>query len=173
MKQEIRKCLIKCKLCNKHNLPTSKVGLKVDTIMTLEPNDKICLDAWGPLPYNKGKYKYFMVVIDHFSKIALAIPIIAVNGQTVCEFMITNICHLGPYRSVLLDTGRFFSGNAFGDFLRSLGVKRHVRTGSHPEANRCCGRFVQTLQQSLANLAANGRNWNYMVEETIRGYNRS
>jgi hypothetical protein len=55
MRQEIWKYLIKCKVCNKHNMPTSKVRHKEDPIMTLEPNDMICLDAWGPLPYTEGK----------------------------------------------------------------------------------------------------------------------
>jgi Integrase zinc binding domain len=173
MRQEIWKCLTNCEIRNKHNIPKSKVGQKMDPIMTLEPNDMICLDAWGPLPYTVDKYRYCMISIDHFSKIAIAIQIVAVNGQTMCEFMITVIGHLGPYRPVLLDAGRYFAGNAFGDFLNTLGVERHITTGSHTEANGCCEPFVWTFQQSLAKLGADGKNWNTKVEETIRGYNGS
>jgi transposase InsO family protein len=142
MRQEIWKCLIKWEVCNKHNIPTSKVGQKMDPVMTLEPNNMRCLDAWGPLPYTVHRYRYCMISIDLFSKIAIAIPIVAVNGKTMCEFMITIIGHLGPYRRVLVDAGQYFAGNAFGDVLNTLGVEGHVTTGSHPEANGCCERFL-------------------------------
>jgi Integrase zinc binding domain len=45
MRQEIWKCLIKCKVCNKHNIPASKVRQKMDPIITIEPNNMICLDV--------------------------------------------------------------------------------------------------------------------------------
>jgi hypothetical protein len=77
-----------------------------------------------------NKYRYCIIAIDNFCKIAIAIPIVAVNGKTMCDFMITIIGHLGPYRRVLVDAGRYFAGNAFGDFLITLGIERHVTTGS-------------------------------------------
>jgi hypothetical protein len=107
-----------------------------------------------------------MVAIDHFSMIAIAIPKKAVNGQAMCKFMITIVGHLGPYRRLVVDVRQYFAGNAFGHFLNTRGVKRHETAGSHPEANKCCERFVRTFLQSLAKLGANSIYWNYEAEET-------
>jgi hypothetical protein len=87
--------------------------------MTIEPNEMICLDAWGPLPYTVDIYRYLMVAIDHFQKIAIALPIVAKIRQTMCKFMITFISHLGPYTHLLVDAERYFACNPFGDFLNT------------------------------------------------------
>jgi hypothetical protein len=85
---------------------------------------------------------HYMIAIDFFSKLAISIPIVAVNGQTMWEFMITIICRLGSCIRVLVDVGQYFAGNAFGHFLNTLGIEKHLTTGSHSGANRCCECFV-------------------------------
>jgi hypothetical protein len=112
-----------------------------------------------------------MVAIENFSKIAIAVKMIAVDRRTMCEFMITIKGHLGLYGHILGEAGPFSAGSAFGDLLNTLGVKRHVTTGSHLEANRCCEHFVPTFEQSLAKQGANGKNLSNKREETKRVYN--
>jgi hypothetical protein len=114
-----------------------------------------------------------MVAKDYFSKIPIAILMIAVNRLTMWPFMIRIIGHMGPYKGVLVDPGRFIARNAFGDFLNMLEVERQATTGYHTEANGFCGCIVLTFQQSLAKRGANGKNWFFKVKRNIKGYNRS
>jgi hypothetical protein len=74
------------------------VGQEVDPIITIEPNNMICLDVLGPLPYTEGKKRYCIVAVDHLVKISILIPIILVNRQTIYEFLITIVGHLGLNR---------------------------------------------------------------------------
>jgi hypothetical protein len=76
--------------------------------MMLVSNDMICLEAWGPLSYTEGKYRYCMAAIDQFIKIAIPIPIKAVNRQIMQHFMITIVGHLAFYILVLVHPGQKF-----------------------------------------------------------------
>jgi hypothetical protein len=48
-----------------------------------------------------------------------------VNGQDMCNFVETISTVIGPYKKLLVDAGRHFAGNVFGDYL---GQKRNRKT---------------------------------------------
>jgi hypothetical protein len=73
-----------------------------------------------------------MGAIDYFKKIKIEIQIKLVNGQAMCKFMITALGPLGLYRHVLVDPSQYFASNSFARFWDTLGIKRHVKTGSYP-----------------------------------------
>jgi hypothetical protein len=150
MRQEKWKTLIGCEEFKKYNIPTTRVRQMIDPIITYASNEFLCMDAWGPLAYTEKGNRYCIVGIDHFTKIAVALAVKEVNGQAMCNFVETISTVIGPYKKLLVDAGRYFAGNVFGDYLARRGIERHIVKAVHPEANGCCERFIRAFQQSLA-----------------------
>jgi hypothetical protein len=59
-----------------------------------------------------------------------------------------------PYKTILVNAGRYFPENRFGDYLGKREIGQHVIKPIHPEAKRCCKRIIPTLKQSLVKLEA-------------------
>jgi hypothetical protein len=173
MRHELWKTLIGCEECKKYNILTTRVGHKIDPLITYASNELLCMDAWGPVAYTEKGNRYCIVGIDHFTKIAVALAVKEVNGQAMCNFVETISTVIGPYKKLLVDAERYFAGNVFGDYLPRRGIERHVVKAVHPEANGCCERFIRTFQQSLVKLGARENNWDLFVDAAISGYNYS
>jgi hypothetical protein len=117
------------------------------------------------------------VAIDHFSKVASALAIKEINTETAVYFIELIISKLGNYSKILVDSSLFFTSHKMKEWATSKGIKLHIVKPSHPEGNRCCQRFVrtlqQTLQQTLVKKGANRSNWHTKITSAIQGYNNS
>jgi hypothetical protein len=117
-------------------------------------NELLCMDAWGSVAYMEKGNRNSIVGIDYFTKISVALAVKGMNSQATCNFVETISMVIEPYKKLLVNAGRYFAGNVFGDYLAKRGIGRHVVKAVHLEANGCCERFIRTLQQSLVKLWA-------------------
>jgi transposase InsO family protein len=109
------------------------------------------------------------VGIDHFSKAATAMPVVAMNAEIAIHFIEMAEAMLGNYKKILTDNGPYFTSNIFKRWCENKGVELHIATPAHPKANGCCERFIRTFQQSLVKMGANAINWHTQISPVING----
>jgi hypothetical protein len=47
----------------------------------------LCIDNWGLLEISSKNYQHCLVGIDHFSKAATAMPVVAINAEIGIHFI--------------------------------------------------------------------------------------
>jgi transposase InsO family protein len=78
------------------------------------------------------------VGIDHFSKAATAMQVVAMNAEIAIHFIQMAEAILGNYKIILTDSGPYFRSNILKRWCENKGVELHIATPAHPEANGCC-----------------------------------
>ena len=94
------------------------------------------IDIVNPLPQGKGQVKFLLVTIDYFTKWVEAEALSTITEAKIQSFVWKNIiCRFGIPLMIILDNGRQFNSQAFGDFCSGLGIKNQFSSPGHPQAN--------------------------------------
>ena len=122
-------------------------------MITLPPAKRrfgnIHLDLVGPLPVSEG-YRYLLTFIDRFTRWPVAVPLQDITSQTVCRAFLRSWLPLyGVPDEITSDRGAQFSSGAWRDLMKSLGIKFHMTTAYHPQANGLVERWHRQLKASL------------------------
>ncbi|XP_022859985.1 uncharacterized protein LOC111380604 [Olea europaea var. sylvestris] len=109
---------------------------ELNVISNLWPFSKWDVDLIGPLPKGRGGANFSIVAIDYFTKwieAELLAKIIEVNTS---KFFWKNIiCRFRILHSIVSDNGRQFDNKKVRNLCAELGIKKHLSTPRHPQAN--------------------------------------
>ena len=101
------------------------------------------------MPLSNG-FKYLLTVVDHFSRWPAAIPIRDATTDAVMEaFAHGWIANFGIPASITTDRGAQFSSAVWTQLMTTWGIKTHMTTPYHPEANGMVERLHRRLKESL------------------------
>ena len=106
------------------------------------------------LPRSNG-FKYLLTAVDRFTRWPIAIPLVDISAQSVCEaFTYGWIAHFGVPATITTDRGSQFSSSTFQQLTKTWGVKVLMTTPYHPEANGLVERLHRRLKESLIALGS-------------------
>jgi hypothetical protein len=88
LKSEIIEMVKTCDMCQKIKRDQSKKLAEMLLILPTEPNQMITTDIGGPLKETKRGNKYFIVVIDHFTKFIQIHPLKRIQAEDVAQILI-------------------------------------------------------------------------------------
>ena len=138
---EIEKMTSQCPLCCKCIAQFHRPE-KVPLIKATQPFERINIDFKGSLPTNNGN-KYFLVVVDEYSRFPFVFPCPDVSTNTVVKCLTSLFSFVGMPAYVHLDRGASFMSRELREFLSSKGVASSRTTSYNPERNgqaeRCNG----------------------------------
>lgn len=118
---------------------------------TSRPLELVCMDYLSLEPDGKGT-KNILVITDHFTKYALAIPSADQKARTVAKALWNDFfIHYGIAERLHSDQGRDFESAVIKDLCLLLGIKKTRTTPYHPSGNPV-ERFNRTLLQMLGTL---------------------
>ena len=101
------------------------------------------------LPRSNG-FKYLLTAVDRFTRWPIAIPLVDISAQSVCEaFTYGWIAHFGVPATITTDRGSQFSSATFQQLTKVWGVKVLMTTPYHPEANGLVERLHRRLKEAL------------------------
>ena len=85
----------------------------------------VAIDIVGPLPVQRGGYRYVLTMMDHSTRWMEAVPLTNISAST-CVRALENqwILRYGPPASLLSDRGTQFASNIMKELLQ-----RHKITG--------------------------------------------
>ena len=91
------------------------------------------MDICGAYPLTPRKNKYFLTLIDHFTKYSEAIPIQDMPAETCARAYATHVIARHGTGSILVtDEGRFFTSVFFKETCKILGIKQVNASAYHP-----------------------------------------
>lgn len=115
------------------------------------------MDIVGPLPPAKGNLKYWLTIVDRFSRYPTAIPLRAATTKAILAAFVDKwVAHFGLPMIVTTDQGSAFMSGLFRNFLQDHGIKWQPTTAYHPQANGLVERFHRRLKEAVT---AMGGSW--------------
>ena len=97
-------------------------------IATCEPMGLVCMDYLS-LKTSKGGYANILIIIDHFTKYAQAVPKKDQTAKTTANALFNHyLIHYGLPRRLHSDIGASFVGNIISELCTMTGLSRSTTT---------------------------------------------
>ena len=158
-----------CERCFRRKAKPQKAPM--ESIKTSFPLQLVCIDFLSLEPDAKG-IKDILVITDHFTKYALAVPTKNQTAKVVAETLWDNlISHYGWPEKLHSDQGADFQSKVIAELCRLGNVKKTRTTPYHPQGNPV-ERFNHTLLGMLGTLhQSQKKDWRMYVKPLTHAYN--
>ena len=140
-------------------------------INTTRPLELLCMDFLSLEPDKSGT-KDILVITDHFTKFAVAIPTSNQKARTVAKCLWENfMVHYGMPEKLHSDQGPDFESRLIKELCQVAGIQKVRTTPYHPRGNPV-ERFNRTLLNMLGTLQNQEKSrWRDFVKPLVHAYN--
>lgn len=141
------------------------------SIQTFRPLELLCMDFLSLEP-DISNTKDILVLTDHFTKFAMAIPTANQKARTVAKSLWNNfiVCYGIPER-LHTDQGPDFESKLIRELCTVAGIQKCQTTPYHPRGNPV-ERFNRTLLNMLGTLETKQKSkWREYVKPLVHAYN--
>ena len=141
-------------------------------ITSSAPMELICIDCLC-LERSKGGIENILVITDHFTKYAQAIPTRNQSAYTTAKALYENFfVHYGFPAKIHSDMGANFESKLIRKLCDITGIKKTRTTPYHPMGNGMVERFNKTLLNMLGTLQEHQKaDWKAHVSTLTHAYN--
>ena len=135
----------KCTRCIMRKTPSHFKAPLVNKTST-QPMELVCMDYLS-LETSKGGFENILVVVDHFTKYAQAIPTKNQTAKTTANALFNNyFVHYGYPLRLHSDQGANFTGKVISELCKMTGIERSVTTPYHLMGNGVTERFNHSFK---------------------------
>ena len=175
LKHEIINVVRTCDICQKIKQDHIKRLAELLSITATKPNQLITTDIAGPLKETERGNKYFIVVIDHFTKYIQIYPMKKIQAEDVAQILVDQwMMTFGIPDSILSDGGTQYRSKLLELVYEYLDINGLKTTPFHPQCNGQSERTVQTTKAMIrAHADANQSNWDLILNKIAFAYNTS
>ena len=141
----------------------------VDSTYTM---DLVCMEFLS-LEMSAGGYEHILVITDHFTRYAQAIPTRNQSVKTTARVLFDNfICHYGFPSRLHSDQGPNFESEVIKELCSIANIDKSRTTPYHTMGNGMPERFNQTLLYMLGTLEDDQMSgWKTYVPSLVHAYN--
>ena len=167
VKQKVREC----GRCIRRKTAPVKAAQLVN-ITSSAPMDLVCIDYLS-LERSKGGFENILVITDHFSRYAQAIPTRNQTARTTARALFENFfVHYGFPAKLHSDKAANFESKVIKKLCKVAGVLKTRTTPYHPMGNGMTERFNKTLLNMLGTLNEKQKSdWKAHVSTLTHAYN--
>ena len=139
-------------------------------VKATRPMERLSIDFKGPLP-SSSRNKFFLTVVDEYSRFPFAIPCPNVASETVikCLEVIFSLCGMPEF--IHSDRGSSFMSEELISFLRSRGIASSRSTPYHPIGNsqveRYNGIVWKSVRLALASVKLPVEQWERVLPDAL------
>ena len=171
MDGDIEKYIRNCPRCIRRKSKTSTTA-KLVVVDSTYQMDLVCMDFLS-LEMSSGGYEHILVITDHFTRYAQAIPSRNQTAKTTAKLLFDNfVCHYGFPARLHSDQGRNFESQVIKELCTIANVDKTRTTPHHPMGNGMPERFNQTLLNMLGTLEEDKTSdWKTYVPPLVHAYN--
>ena len=171
MDGDIEKYVKNCPRCIRRKAQ-GKTAAKLVVVDSTYPMDLVCMDFLS-LEMSAGGYEHILVITDHFTRYAQAIPTRSQSAKTTARILFDNfICHYGFPSRLQSDQGRNFESEVIKELCSIANIDKSRTTRYHPMGNGMPERFNQTLLDMLGTLEDDQKSdWKTYVPSLVHAYN--
>ncbi|XP_058492814.1 uncharacterized protein LOC131464383 [Solea solea] len=170
MAADVEKKVKTCDRCIRRKAQPDKAAPLVN-IKSTRPLELVCMDFLSLEP-DSSNTKDILVITDHFTKYAVAIPTPNQKAQTVARCLWDNfMVHYGIPERLHSDQGPDFESRTIKELCKVAGIHKIRTTPYHPRGNPV-ERFNRTLLNMLGTLDnKNKSQWRNFVKPLVHAYN--
>ncbi len=171
MDKYVQNMVRQCKRCIcRKTAPTTAAELV--NIISTAPMELVCIDYLS-LETSKGGFENILVITDHFSRYAQAIPTRNQTARTTARVLVDNFfVHYGFPAKLHSDKGANFESKTIKKLCQLAGMKKSRTTPYHPMGNGMVERFNRTLLNMMGTLTdSQKRDWKAHVPSLTHAYN--
>jgi len=141
-------------------------------ISSSQPLELVCMDFLS-LETSKGGYENILVITDHFTRYAMAVPTKNQTAKTTADAFFHNfVVHYGIPQRIHTDQGRNFESRLLQELCLLTGMKKSRTTSYHPMGNGACERMNRTLIGMLGTLSdEKKKDWRSYIDALVHSYN--
>ena len=171
MTSDIDHWISNCTRCLRRKTPTDTRAPMV-SITTSQPLEMVCLD-FLKLERSKGGFEDVLVMTDHFTRYAVAVPTKNSTAKTTADVLYQQfIVKYGIPHKIHTDQGPNFESNLFQELCSIMGIKKSRTTPYHPMSNGQCERFNKSLVSMLSTLhPEQKKDWKTYIGPIVHAYN--
>jgi cleavage and polyadenylation specificity factor subunit 1 len=108
------------------------------------------VDIVGPFPTSAEGHTHILTMVDRATRWAEAVPMAGTATKTCAEAFFRGwISRFGVPEDLTSDRGAQFTSEVWTSLCHRLGVKQHLTTAYHPQANGLVERFHRQLKDAL------------------------
>ena len=171
MSGDVARWVRECDRCiRRKKLPT--LSTELVNITSSAPMELVCMDFLS-LEMSKGGFENVLVITDHFTRYAQAIPTRNQTAQTTAKALFDQFfVYYGFHEKIHSDRGTNFMSKVIRRLCRIAGVKQTRTTPYQPQGNGQCERFNRTLLKMLGTLPAERKtDWKAAIPSLVHAYN--
>ena len=170
LEHDVNKWVENCGRCIRRKAPVQLAQL--NPIHTTRPMELVCIDFLS-LERSKGGYEHILVITDHFTRYAQAIPCRNQTAHTTAKALYENFIRYYSFPERLhSDQGRNFESKVIKELCRLAGTAKSRTTPYHPMGNGSVERQNQTLLKMLGTLDPDKKcDWKSYVGPLVQAYN--
>ena len=171
MTTEVEKHVSNCDRCLKRKSSTNTYAPLVN-IQSTYPLELVCFD-YLTLEPSKGGFGNILVITDHFTKYAVAVPTRNQTAKTTADaFYNEFIVKYGIPTKLHSDQGANFESNIIKELCEVMDIKKTRTTPYHPMGNGCVERYNRTLLNMLGTLEPSKKaDWKKYIPSLVYAYN--
>ena len=171
MKKAYEKWVTACLSCQQVKNPR-KLRFPLQSIESSEFNEVVQIDHQKICMTDSG-YNQVLVMIDHFTKYAEAVPCITASAEETCDHLInTWIARHGCPMTFQSDNGTAFVGELTKELMRRSQVAQTHSTTYHPQTNGLVERQNRTLVSMLRVYCSRYMtDWDRYLPQVMGAYN--
>ena len=142
------------------------------SIKSTYPLEMVCMDYLSLEP-TKGGITNVLVITDHFTRFAVAIPTKDQTAKTTAEaFFNEFVVHYGLPAKIHTDQGANFQSELFSHLCLLTGMEKSRTSPYHPMGNGLTERFNRTLISMLRTISPNQKlEWKKHIAPLVHAYN--
>ena len=171
MDGDIEKKVKNCHRCIRRKTQ-SRNSANLVLVESTYPMDLVCMDFLS-LEMSAGGYENILVITDHFTRYAQALPSKNQTAKTTARLLFDNfICHYGFPARLHSDQGRNFESQVIKELCSIANIEKSRTTPYHPMGNGMPERFNQTLLNMVGTLEDHQKSdWKSYVPSLVHAYN--
>ena len=171
MTGDVERYINNCRRCLLRKSPMNERAPLI-SIQTYQPLELVCTD-YLKLETSKGGFQYLLVITDHFTRFAQAIPTKNQTAKTTADALFNHfIVHYGVPSKLHSDQGAQFESTIIQELCKILNIRKSRTTPYHPMGNGLCERFNRQLLQMLGTLNNHQKqDWKSHIAPLVHAYN--
>lgn len=178
MDTDVRRFIQECEICKSGKSTSFQKAPNQTFDPPKAPFQRIAMDFAGPYERTKDGNKYFIVIVDHFSRYLKVFPVREATMEKAIGALQKVIYEEGTPEEVLTDRGTHFTGEKFEAFLRQNNIKHLKTTAYHPQCDGLAERQIRTLKDLvrcsiLGKIDGTSKSWDTELNEVCRRMNQT
>ena len=162
MDREVKTYVKKCPICQLQK--TTRIKSQAESILpdiSINPNEKISMDIFGPLPQTDRRNRYILSIQDRLTRYTVLIPLQNESTHSIIKALIENYIYVyGAPKTILSDQGANFLAELMIQYEETLNVRHIKTTAFHPQSNGNIERMHSTLNNLIkTSMTENNEEW--------------